>query len=361
MTIGFLAINIGSIWDKAWPIFVAILFFGLVITVHEFGHFIFAKLFHVKVHKFAIGMGPKLFGFQKGETQYSLRALPIGGYVIMEGEDEDSSDENALSKKPIWQRAIITAAGAIFNLIIGLIFISILLSQQDLIGTKTIADFADDAVSVEYGLQREDTIKRINGLKILTDRDISYSMMRVDEAVFDITVERDGKEVLLQGVEFETRTSEYGSYVYFDFILYGEEPTFFGVVGHSIVETLSIARLVRLSIIDLISGNYGLNEISGPVGTIDIIADAATDAASGKGFETILTIMAFISINIGIFNLLPVPALDGGRLFFFLIEAIRRKPIPPKYEGFVHAGGLILLLGLMAVVTINDIFGIIRG
>ncbi len=351
-----------EIWSKVWPFLVAILFFGLLISIHELGHFTFAKLFKVKVNEFALGMGPAIFKKRKGETLYALRLLPIGGYVSMEGEDEESQDENAFNRKKVWQKIIIVAAGAIMNLILGVVIVATVLSMEDLIGTNTILEFHENALSQESGLQVGDEFLEIDGHRVFSDMDISFLMGRSDDGVFDMTVLRDGEKVELKDVTFETEKDGKYTYITYDFVILGEETGFLNVLENSFKRSASIARLVWLSFFDLITGRYGLTDLSGPVGTVNVIADAAAGAVESKdGLISALTMMAFISINIGVFNLLPLPALDGGRLFFLVIEGIRRKPINPKYEGYVHGAGLALLLLLMLVVTFNDIVTLVKN
>ena len=183
----------------------AILFFGLIIGIHEFGHFISAKIFGVRVHEFALGMGPAIFKKKKGETQYALRLFPIGGYVNMEGEDEESDDEGAFCKKKWWQKLIIVAAGAIMNLILGLIFVTILTCMDDLVGTTQIHSFHENATSVQYGLEAGDTIKKINGTNIYSSRDISYALQRDEDGIYDFVVNRNGEKIELKDVHFEQK------------------------------------------------------------------------------------------------------------------------------------------------------------
>ena len=355
----FNALAIGAVWGKVWPILLAILFFGLVITFHEFGHFTFAKLFGVRVNEFSIGMGPVLFKKQKGETQYSFRALPIGGYVAMEGEDEDSDDERAFNNKPLWQRMIVVAAGATVNLLMGVIIVAIMLCQTDLIGTPQIHSFYDNALSAQTGLQEKDTILKINGKRVFSQQDLSFLMMRDSDGVMDFTVERDGEKVELKDVKFKTSPIEGQDNVVnieYDFIITGVKPTFLSVTKNAVLESVSIGRMVWMSLLDLITGKYGIAEVSGPIGVVDFVADAASTSSQNMDWTPLLMIMALISINIGVFNLLPIPALDGGRLFFMFIELIIRRPIPQKFEKWVHAVGLILLLGFMVVISFKDIF-----
>ena len=359
--INLLSLDFSALWSKAWPIIIAILFFGLIIFIHELGHFTFAKLFKVKVNEFAMGMGPTLFKKKKGETTYALRLLPIGGFVSMEGEDEASEDERSFAKKPCWQRIIIVAAGAVMNLILGFIICICINANQELIATPVVADFREDAVSISAGLEKNDKIIKIDNHSVSSYMDLSFLMMRDKDGVMDITVKREGEKVLLEDVAFQMRELEDGTKsMYFDFIVYGVEPGFLNVITSSAGETLSIARVVYLSLFDLVTGQYGLNDLSGPIGTVTYIADAATDAGQTRDFSTLFLIMALITINIGVFNLLPLPALDGGRLFFMAIELVRRKPIKQKYESWVHAAGLALLILLMLVISASDILKLIK-
>ncbi len=351
-----------EIWSKVWPYLVAILFFGLLISIHELGHFTFAKLFKVKVNEFALGMGPAIFKKKKGDTTYALRLLPIGGYVSMEGEDEESQDENAFNRKKVWQKFLIVAAGAIMNLILGVVIVATCLSMEDLIGTTQVLKFHENAVSQQTGLQAGDELIEIDGHKVFSDMDISFLMSRSDDGVYDFVVRRDGEKVELNDVKFKSEQKDGYLQITYDFIILGKEPTFFNVVANSFKQTVSIARLVWLSLFDLVTGQYGMSDLSGPVGTINIVAGVTSSAMqSRENLISALTLMSFITVNIGIFNLLPLPALDGGRLFFLFIEGVRRKPINPKYEGYVHGAGLVLLLLLMLVVTFNDIVTLIKG
>ena len=350
-----------AILGKTWKIILAILFFGVIVMIHEFGHFSTAKLFKVKVNEFAIGMGPALFKKRKGETLYALRLFPIGGYVSMEGEDEESEDERAFNRQKVWKRIIIVAAGAIMNIILGLIIVAVMLSTSgELIGTNTILSFSENAVSEQNGLEVGDKFLKIDGHRLYSDIDLMFLLSRSEDGVYDLVVERDGKKVKLDNLQFETHEVEGITVITYDFTIIGEEPTFLNVFTNTFKQSASIVRLVRLSLFDLVTGRYGLSDLSGPVGTINVIVDATEEATSEGDWYTLLLIMALITINIGVFNLLPLPALDGGRLFFMFIELIRRKPIKPKYEGIVHAVGLVLLLILMAVVTFSDIMKLVK-
>ena len=229
-----LEITASGVWSKVWTIAVALLFFGVIIMIHEFGHFICAKLCKVKVNEFSIGMGPAVFKKKKGETTYAVRCLPIGGYVSMEGEDENSTDERAFNNKPLLQRILIVAAGAIMNIILGVIIMAVLLSTtKDLIGTNTIHSFYDGATSVNYGLQAGDKIVKIDGHKVFSERDLSFLMGRSQDGVIDFTVERNGEKVELNDVKFQTTEQNGVTLITYDFIIVGEKPTFKNVVKNS--------------------------------------------------------------------------------------------------------------------------------
>ena len=353
-------ITAAELWGKAWPILVAILFFGLLIFFHELGHFTFAKLFKVKVHEFAMGMGPTLFKFKKGDTKYALRLFPIGGFVSMEGEDEESEDEGAFCKKPAWQRFIIVAAGGTINLIMGVIIVAVMLSQSSLIGLPEIHSFEENAVSSQH-LQAGDKIEKINGKRVFSEYDLSFLMMRDKDGIIDFTVKRDGEKVELPSVPFQTYDNNGVNTIVYDFIIRGVEPGIWSVAKNSVLQSVSIGRIVWISLLDLVTGQYGLSDLSGPIGTVTYIADAAQTATQQTDYTYLFNLMAMIAINIGLFNLLPLPALDGGRLLFIAIEVVFRKKVPAKFEGWVHAVGIVLLLGLMVIVSFSDIMRLIRG
>ncbi len=356
-------VTAAAVWGKVWPILVAILFFGLIIAFHELGHFIFAKLFKVQVNEFSLGMGPAIFKKKKGETQYSLRLLPIGGYVSMEGEDEDSENERAFCNIKAWKRFIIIAAGGVVNLIMGVIVVAIMLATSgDLIGTPQINFFHEDAATATQGLQEKDVIKKINGKTVFSEYDLSFLMARDKDGVIDFVVERNGEKIPVNGVKFDTVKNPDGTLtIIYDFVIVGVKSNVWTVAKNAVLESISIARIVWLSLFDLVTGQYGLSDLSGPIGTVSIIADTAQNAVAKTDYSTLFMIMALIAINIGLFNLLPLPALDGGRLFFLLIEMIFRKPVPRKYEGWIHAIGLGLLLLLMVVISFSDIMKLIKG
>ena len=331
-----------------WTILIAILFFGVIIMVHELGHFTFAKLFKVKVNEFSMGMGPKLFSRQKGETQYSWRLFPIGGYVSMEGEDEESEDERAFNKKPCWQRIVIVVAGALVNIFLGLILVAITLGISDnLSGTNYIHSFRVDTQQVaEYnGLKSQDKVIKVDGRRVLYYTDVMYLLSRTDGKA-DFVVERDGEKLELDDVQINES----------QIIILGVDKSLGTMFADTFKQSASICRMVWLSLFDMVTGKYSINDVSGPVGVVDFVSDAAQESVKTSDYTGLLTMMSLITINIGIFNLLPLPALDGGRLFFLFIELIRRKPINQKYEAWVHGAGMVLLLLFMVAITFKDIY-----
>ena len=344
-----------SVWNSVWPYLVAVLVFLTLIIIHEFGHFIAAKLCGVKVNEFAVGFGPKLFKKQGKETLYRFNLVPFGGYCAMEGEDEGSDSPRAFCNQKAYKRLIITAMGAVFNLILGLVIIAILLSTSKVFISNTVAEFSEDAVSSKTGLEINDEILEIDGRRIYTYMDLSYAFTGVDDGELDILVKRNNKKVMLENVTFRTEEENGISYVDMDFKVYGLKKTFSRYISQTFKTTFSYCRVVWFSIIDLISGKYGISAVSGPVGVTTTISNAAKES-----LMNILPIMALITVNLGIFNLLPLPALDGGRILFILVEMVTRKPVPKKYESVIHAAGLVLLLLLMAVITFKDIFTLFK-
>jgi len=345
-------------------IIIAIIIFSLIITIHEFGHFIAAKLNGVKVNEFAIGMGPALLKKQKGETLYALRVFPIGGYCAMEGEDKDSSDGRAFGNKAVWRRMIIVVAGVCMNMILGLILLMVQTGISDAIVTTTVSKFEDGAVSHETGLEVGDEIIAINGMRIFTSMDMSYKFTNDEDGVYDMVVVRNGERVSLKNVKLSTTVGEDGKeVVHYDFWVEPGKITPKGVVTQAFRQTATDARLIYISLADMLTGKYSLKDMSGPVGIVDSIGDVIdserdqeTGKINWKGLiDSVLSLSSFITINVGVFNLLPLPALDGGRFIFLMIEAVRRKPVPPEREGMVHTIGMAALLLLMVVITVSDI------
>ena len=333
-------------------IIASVFVFGLVIFIHEFGHFATAKRCGVKVNEFSIGMGPLLYSWERGETQYSIRLLPIGGYCAMEGEDEESDDEGSFSKAPVWKRIAITIAGAAMNLVLGFLILGILTATGGSIASRTVAKFYDGASTEATGLQVDDKIINVNGSHIFIAEDIFYEMMFVEDGKADMTVIRDGEKIELKGVTFRTQKDDENglNVIELDFAVYGVKKTVGTVIKYSFLQAVSTTRMIIKSVIQLITGTVPANSISGPVGIVSVIGDAA-----GNGIRPLLNILSYISIDLGVMNLMPIPALDGGRLLVLFVEAITKKRLNQKWEIVINVAGFALLIGLMIFATYNDL------
>ena len=349
-----ITITISEIWGAFWPYLTAVLLFLILIVIHEFGHFIAAKLLGVKVNEFAVGFGPRLFGFKGKETKYSFNLVPLGGYCAMEGEDEESGDSRAFCNKSAWRRFLIVIMGATFNLIFGLILVAIILAPQSAFVSTTIAEFSENAVTQQSGLKVDDKIIEIEGRKIFGVYDMNYAFTNVEDGKLDMVVLRDGKKVELKDVKFETEEEQGITYLKWDFKVYGIKKTVWNYIKETFNTTISYCLIIWRSLLDMLAGKYGISAISGPVGVTVAIADAAK-----QSLLNLLPMMALITVNLGIFNLLPVPALDGGRLVFILFEMIFRKKVPEKYEAVVHTVGFVVLIAFMVFVAAKDIWGLI--
>lgn len=332
-------------------IIVTILVFGVLIFAHEAGHFFVAKACKVKVNEFSLGMGPAILKKQSKNTLYSLRLLPIGGYVQMDGEDGDGTDENSFNKKPYWQRFLILVMGAVMNILLGFLLICIINSQTALLPTTVIAEFTEDAVSQSFGLQQKDKIVKIEDYGVNSFLDISYALSTLGTDPLDITVIREDKEIVVEDVSFPIGHDDtIGDFFDIDFKVYGEKRSFVSTIKYSFDWTVSISKSIYSFFGTLFTGRADISQVSGPVGTSVAIGESVQ-----AGLDSLLLIVALISINLGIVNLLPFPALDGGRVVLLAIEAIRKKPLNQKIEYAINAAGLIILLGLMAVVMVKDI------
>lgn len=324
----------------------AIFVFLMVIVVHEFGHFIVAKSVGIRVNEFAIGMGPKLFQRKKGETEYTFRAFPIGGYVKMEGEDEASNDPRSFGNVPVLSRIAVVVAGAIMNFVLAIIILSIVTYG---IGTpiNTISETIENSPASKV-IQPGDTIIAINDINIKTWDDIVENINSADPSKeMIITVDRNGSEIdLLLTPEVTDGKATVGIVPAYAKTLKGSIKGGFEKTGEFIVLMFDFIKMI-------FRGEVGLNHLSGPVGVIKEVGNAAE-----MGIYNLLYILGFISVNLGFFNLLPIPALDGSRVVFLIIELFRGKPIDPNKEGFVHFIGFVLLISLMLVVTFKDIVGL---
>ncbi len=348
-----ITIFILKILNAVWPYAAAILIFLVLIVIHEFGHFIAAKLLGVKVNEFAVGFGTRLFGFQGKETKYSFNLVPLGGFCAMEGEDENSQDSRAFCNKAAWRRFLIVVMGAVFNLIAGLVIVAIILAPQEMFTSTTVAEFSENAITEQSGLKVNDKIVKIEGRKIFSIYDMSYAFTNVKDGTLNMTVLRDGKKTELKDVTFESEEIDGISYLKWDFKVYGLKKTAVNYIKQIFSTTVSYCMIVWRSLVDLLSGRFGISAISGPVGMTVTIA-----AAAKQNLLNMLPMMALITVNLGIFNLLPLPALDGGRLIFILFEMITRKKLPEKYENVIHTVGFVVLIGFMLLITLKDIIGL---
>ena len=344
--------------SNAVSILLAILAFGFLVAVHELGHFIAAKSFGVQVNEFALGMGPKLFGFTKGETVYSLRLFPIGGFCAMESEDEESDNPRAFTRAATWKRFIILVAGAAMNLITGFIILIFLIAPAKYTTEPVIDSLADQYAETGLsGILPGDRILKINGERVYITSDIGLLWERYAGSPYEIVLSRGGKRVVLQDVVLEKRELTFDGEPFYGYgVRYAAvESNFFHNIKNAFGNGCDYVRLVRFSLVDLISGHVGVQDMSGPVGITSVMTEVAAEA----DYASFFNLVAFISINLAVMNLLPLPALDGGRIFFLLIGLIarlfRKKPIPYKYEGYVHLAGLALFMVLIIYVTFNDI------
>lgn len=437
-------------------IIIGVLLFELIIFFHEGGHFITAKKSGVQVNEFALGMGPKLFSFKKGETTYSLRAFPIGGYCAMEGEDEDSDNPRAFNNAKVWKRMIIIVAGAFMNIVLGLIMMFVIVIQTPYFSSTTVSSFPQTSFSANCGLQTGDTITKVNNYRILTSQDMQFAIMtskckdvdgdtlsvykqdcamflcnryvelyndkkadysekqitkaynlltegtakinvatdkntaeelaakygkKIEKAVnapkhmavdieikdtrkryqMDVEVLRNGEKVLLKDVQFYTylEADKDEPSVSLDFYVEPIEKNIGTVLTQTGLQTTSVARMVWSTLIGLVRGEFSIKDVSGPVGVASAVTQVASEGLEtsfGAAVNNIVYVMLLISVNLGIFNMLPFPALDGGRFVFLLIETIFRRPIPRKVESIVNGAGLVLLLVFSALIALKDIW-----
>ncbi len=384
---------------------------SIMVVIHELGHFLFAKLFRVTVLEFSVGMGPAIYSTKKkkennnsekkggGElnvatsfhyddvpletsaltetdtvaddqteaapekTAFSIRALPIGGYVSMAGEDEDSKDKNAFCNKPVWQRFIITVAGAVMNILLGIIcmftLVGIESAQNGYLASTTIHSFFEGSTSNIQSEQNPNPLKpgdkviKVEGVYVHTGNELVYEIMNSGYEPIDLLVIRDGKELLLKDVVFPSESESGATFGNYDFVVYGEDADFGNIIKHAVFRSFSTVKVIVDSLVDLIGGRYGADAVSGPIGMADAVGEA-----TAAGFTSILYLFTLITMNLGIFNLLPLPALDGGRLIFLIIEGIFKKPVKKEVEQTINTIGIMLLMALMVFITIKDIFSL---
>lgn len=372
--------------------------FLVMVSLHEFGHFIVGKLLNFKVLEYSIGFGPVLLKRQGKETQYSLRAVPLGGYCKFEGEETESEDERAFSNQSVWKRFLVVAAGGIMNVILGFVIFIVVVASTSPMLTNTVDTVVEHSYIEAAGIQPGDKIVKINGKNIHFYDDITlYTSEFQKDADAAVTIKRDGEKIDFairpteqiitynyteDGIEvideingFETKEfvtysdtvlrdgskigkSETATRYIIGFTPVREDITLLNVWGQAWNETRFVVKLVYRSLWEMVTGKVGMDQMSGPVGIVSEVNNAVN---SGKhSWIYVLNLVGLLTINLGVFNLLPIPALDGGRLFFMLIEIIRRKPIPPEKEGMVHAIGMMLLFGLIIFVSFNDVLRLIK-
>lgn len=452
-------IKITSVLTTIALILIGVLLFELIIFIHEFGHFITAKKSGIKVNEFSLGMGPKIFSFGKGETKYSLRIFPIGGFCSMEGEDEESPEPRAFNNAKVWKRMIVIIAGAVMNIILGFVLMFVVVVQQDAYSSTEVQSFPATSFSSCTGLQSGDVIKEINGYGISTSMDFNYPISTAELKTVDgstleiykedcgnnlynmavslvqdknnklsdeqvskvnellskstneivkakskedaysiyenyykeindacgikdykvekiveketrkrytanILVERNGEEKLLKNVQFFTYTTKDNSdpQVSIDFYVKPIDKTIGSVLSQTFKQTISTCKMIYASLGGLLTGKFGLKDMSGPIGIASAVTTVASESlASGfmSAVNSIIYVMMIITVNLGLFNMLPFPALDGGRFVFLIIEVIRGKSVPRKVEAIVNGIGMGLLILLMILITANDIFKLI--
>lgn len=349
---------------KASLILIAVLLFGFMIFIHEFGHFFTAKLCGIRVNEFAIGMGPTLLHKQGKETRYSLRLLPIGGFCAMEGEDEESSDDRAFGRKPVWKRLLVVVMGAVMNIVLGLVLMMIILGQETAFSSTTISQFEPDSALSQAGLQRGDEFVSVDHYRIYGDRDLSFALATANPESVDIEVLRDRKTLTFNDVKFNSKTINGKNYLTLDFYVMPIEKNVGTLITKSFQDTVSTVRMIWYSLIGLLTGKFGFNDVAGPVGAVSAINQAASAGLARSfidGLNNVLYMTMVLTVNLGVVNLMPFPALDGGKVLFLLVEAVRRKPLQQKYVGIVETAGFVLLMGFMLIVTYSDILRLITG
>ena len=346
-------------------IILAILLFGILIAAHEWGHFIAARLCGVTVHEFAIGMGPVVWKKQgKKDTQYTIRALPIGGFCALEGDDEESSDPRAFGRAAWWRKIIILCAGAFMNFVLGLditvaLFLGVSQARVPVI-TQFAGGFQHESAD---GLMVGDRIVKVDGHGIWLYADVQTYLSRNDGQGVDLVVERDGARVSLKDFpmgrydyEFEgNRNHGFG-------LIFGqvEELSISERIGQGFAQTVDFVRMVWMSLGDLVTGRVAVSELSGVIGVVDVVSEVGAGSETvALGVQNVFYFMALIAVNLAVMNLLPLPALDGGRVFFLVLNGLLyglfRKKIDARYEGYVHLTGLALLMCLMLAVTLSDV------
>ena len=349
----------------------AILIFGILILVHELGHFLTAKLFKVKVNEFSIFMGPALWKRQRGETLYAIRCIPLGGYCAMEGEDQESNDPRAFGNAKWWKKIITLAAGACMNFLLGFLLVLMLVCFSGFFPAfaTPVLESVEPGSSFSDRLQAGDQIYEIDGERVYTSDDITTLLslnLSGQENIHNLVIIRDGEKITLGQVNMEPRELPDGSggaSLRYGMNLTTVPRNLGNILSHSWNMSVNYVRTVRLSLQLLIQGRVGLDEMTGPVGIVKTIADIGTSSTqtmnASAGIWNVISIASFIAINLGVMNLLPIPALDGGQIFLMIVNGIyrlfTRRNINPRYLGYVNAAGFFCLIALMVLVAISDV------
>ena len=347
----------------------AILIFGVLIAVHEFGHFAAAKLSGVKVNEFSIGMGPEIWSRQKGETQYSLRLLPIGGFCAMEGEDEDTGDARCMVNQGFWKQFFILAAGPFMNFVAGLLILLILYA-----GAVTF--FTDEILYVSPEVQQQgeegflpgDQIYKVNGYRCYVAGDASLCLSFAKDGETEMELIRDGRHIKVEHLARQSCTDQAGKSYHGFGIMIGlrpQEATLGAKLRFTWNTALDFVQQVRFSLVQLFTGGASMKDLSGPVGIVSTITEVGSEAESSyDAWTRIFYFAALIAVNLAVMNLLPIPALDGGRIFFLLVDAVSlllfKRKVPQKYQAAVNTAGFVLLMGFMLFVTFQDVFKLFR-
>ncbi len=342
-----------------------LLLLSVLIFVHELGHYLTARMCGVTIQEFAIGMGKRLGGWTSKKTgiMYSIRLFPVGGYVAMAGEDVDgdgAEDPNAFHRKNVWQRILILVAGAVMNILTGFLAMLVLTGGMALndyhLPSTQVAQFEAGASSYVTGLEPGDIILRVDGVRVYTGYDLQYEIMNHGYEPIDIVVERNGRNLRVPDVIFPTTEQGKATFGNMDFKVLAMENTPWNIIKTAACRSGSSIKMVFDSIGGIITGRYSISDLSGPIGVSTTVSQVATQPMAGWN---ILYLFAVIAMNLGVMNLLPIPALDGGRLFFRFIEVLRfGKPLKPEWEARIHGLGMVLLLLLTAIIAFKDIFAL---
>ena len=335
-----------------------VLILGVIVLVHEFGHFFFSKLFGIYVYEFSIGMGPRLFKRKKGETEYSIRAIPIGGFCSLAGEDTEYDDQEKVPKdrrlnaKPVWQRFLVMFFGAGNNFLLAILILFVIGLGWGATSSKPIiSELVKDNPAEKAGLMVGDKITKINGHKVRTSDDVSlYIQIEDKDKPITFTIDRDDKTLEIDVKPVKEKVD--GNEIYrVGIVSQGEtEHGFIAAVKYSFTKLGSLIRQMVITFKALLTGGLSVKQLSGPVGIYNIVG-----TQSKAGIENVFYLVALLSVNVGFMNLLPFPAFDGGRILFLIIEKIKGSPVKPETENKIHTIGFILLLALMIYITFNDI------